>query len=273
MAAAKKNISDNMKIYEGHREPPKEALKTIQAGRLKGMSDINPMWRIKALTEEFGPCGIGWYYTVDKQWIEPCGNESVAFVNISLYIKENDEWSKPIFGTGGSKIIAIERSGPFVSDEAYKMATTDAISVACKQLGLAADVYWNSDRTKYTNPSTEDAAKTKQPTQSSNVSTNKADAKQEQTAEKESNEPTAEELAAADPESVDKDLIPKPGKLVTKEQIKRLESEMDRTGIPLQQILKMAQIDSLNKMPNPTYCAIMSKFSKTPSKELKDKKE
>lgn len=27
--------------------------------------------------------------------------------------------------------------------------STDAISVACKQLGIGADVYWDSDRTKY----------------------------------------------------------------------------------------------------------------------------
>ena len=115
--ATTKKVPDNMVIYEGHREPPKEALRTINAGRLKGFSDINPMWRIKALTEEFGPCGIGWYYTVDKQWLEECGDETVAFVNISLYVKVDGEWSKPIFGNGGSKLITMERNGAFVSDE------------------------------------------------------------------------------------------------------------------------------------------------------------
>ena len=35
------------------------------------------------------------------------------------------------------------------SDEAYKMALTDAISIACKALGMAADVYFANDRTKY----------------------------------------------------------------------------------------------------------------------------
>ena len=139
----------NMDIYNAHRQVPKEATKPITAGRLKGMTDINPMWRIKVLTEQFGPCGIGWYYTTDKQWFEPCGQETVAFVNISLYVKVDGEWSKPISGTGGSKLGAMEKSGLYVSDEALKMATTDAISVACKQLGFAADVYWQNDRSKY----------------------------------------------------------------------------------------------------------------------------
>ena len=51
-----------MEIYEKMQDTPKEAQKQIGAGRLKGFTDINPMWRIKRLTEVFGPCGIGWWY-------------------------------------------------------------------------------------------------------------------------------------------------------------------------------------------------------------------
>ena len=104
------------------------------------------------LTSLFGPCGIGWYYTVDRQWLEPCGEEVSAFCDISLYIKVDGEWSKPIQGVGGSMFAAKEKNGVYVSDEAYKMALTDAISVACKALGFAADVYWNTDSTKYQQP-------------------------------------------------------------------------------------------------------------------------
>jgi hypothetical protein len=46
--------------------------------------------------------------------------------------------------------IAKEKSGLYTSDEAYKMALTDAISVSCKALGIAADIYWSKDNTKYT---------------------------------------------------------------------------------------------------------------------------
>lgn len=140
---------NNMELYNAVRSVPEEAKKNITAGRLKGMTDINPMWRIRTLTEQFGICGIGWYYDVIRQWIEDCGDEKVACVNINLYIKVNGEWSKPIFGTGGSKLSTVEKSGVYVSDECYKMATTDAISVACKSLGIGADVYWDKDRTKY----------------------------------------------------------------------------------------------------------------------------
>jgi hypothetical protein len=140
---------DNLNFYEKVREVPASAQKKINGGRMNGKTDINPMWRIKTLTELFGPCGIGWYYITTKKWTEPHGIEMAAFVDIELYIKVDNEWSKPISGTGGSMFVANEKNGPYVSDECYKMATTDAISVACKQLGIGADVYWEADKTKY----------------------------------------------------------------------------------------------------------------------------
>ncbi len=142
----------NLDLYNRVRVVPEEAKKPIKGGRLNGMTDINPMWRIKVLTSEYGPCGIGWFYKPVKKWTEQAGGEAVAFVDIELFIKVDGEWSQPICGTGGSKLSQNERNGLFVSDECYKMATTDAISVACKQLGIGADVYFGADRTKYDSP-------------------------------------------------------------------------------------------------------------------------
>lgn len=142
----------NLDLYNRVRIVPEEAKKPIKGGRLNGMTDINPMWRIKVLTSEYGPCGIGWFYKPVKKWTEQAGGETVAFVDIELFIKVDGEWSQPICGTGGSKLSQNERNGLFVSDECYKMATTDAISVACKQLGIGADVYFGVDRTKYDSP-------------------------------------------------------------------------------------------------------------------------
>lgn len=142
---------DNLHYYNFAKEVPETAKKRINGGRLNGKTDINPVWRIKKLTEMFGPCGIGWYYRSVKEWMETYEKEVAAFVKIELYIKIDGEWSMPIQGTGGSMFVEIQKSGPYVSDECYKMATTDAISVACKQLGIGADVYWEKDKTKYNN--------------------------------------------------------------------------------------------------------------------------
>ena len=141
---------ENMEIYNRVRCVPENAKKTISGGRLKGMTDVNPMWRLQMLTETFGPCGIGWKYEITEKHLEPGTEGTVAaFLDINLYIKIDGEWSAAIPGTGGSMYIASETKGLYVSDECYKMALTDAISVACKALGMAADIYWDKGRTKY----------------------------------------------------------------------------------------------------------------------------
>lgn len=141
---------DNLYIYERSRSCPDNALRTIQAGKLKGKSDINPVWRIKQLTELFGPCGIGWKLCSVKYWTEPgAAGEVSAWCSLGLMIKVDGAWSDPIEGIGGSMLVTTEKGKLVTNDEAFKMANTDAISVACKNLGFAADVYWDADRTKY----------------------------------------------------------------------------------------------------------------------------
>ena len=128
-----------------------KAQKTIAGGRLKGMTDIKPIWRIEKLTEEFGICGFGWKTKiVNKEIIEGAKGEKVAVVDIELFIKKDGEWSEPIEGTGGSSFVANESSGPYTSDECFKMAYTDALSVACRSLGFGADIYYgNNSGSKY----------------------------------------------------------------------------------------------------------------------------
>lgn len=147
---------ENLELYEHVRMVPKEAQKPIAAGRLKGKTNINPMWRIKELTKQFGPCGVGWSYEIVRQWIEPgADGQLAAFCNINLYIKIGDEWSRPIPGTGGDMFIEKESKGLYTSDECFKKALTDAISVSCKALGFGADIYWDMDPSKYDQPKPE----------------------------------------------------------------------------------------------------------------------
>lgn len=154
---------ENLEIYNKVKEVPKNAQKTIGAGRLKGMTDINPQWRIEKLTEIFGPVGIGWYTKETKrEFVQGANDEMMCFVDIELYVKVGDKWSMPIYGTGGSTFIAKESKGLYTSDEVVKMAYTDAISVACKQLGFGADIYWNKTDSKYQQP-------TQSPTQPATV--------------------------------------------------------------------------------------------------------
>ena len=139
--------TEKLSIYNQCKTVPDEAKKEIKGGRLKGMTDINPMWRIKKLTEMFGPCGIGWVienetYTYKES--DATGEVTVVY-ELDLKYMYDGEWSLPVHGIGGAFFISQERDGLYADDEALKKARTDALSVACKSLGVGASVYWDRD--------------------------------------------------------------------------------------------------------------------------------
>jgi hypothetical protein len=157
----------DMEWFEAKSRPPKDALKAISGGRLKGMTDIKPQWRNKAMTELYGLCGFGWKYTIDKQWSETCSTgEVMCFVNISLFIMVDGAWSDAIPATGGSQIVELEKNYDYrnkqdtpdepkkvqyANDEGYKMALTDALSVAMQRIGIAGAIYeglWDGSKYK-----------------------------------------------------------------------------------------------------------------------------
>lgn len=141
-------MSHNMTLWNAVARPPESALKKITGGRLNGKTDINPQWRIKVMTEQFGPCGDGWGYTIDNLWTEASGDEIAAFARVTVWHGSRDN---KVPGIGGSMLRAQESSGLRTNDEAYKMAVTDALSVALKALGVAADIYaglWDGSKYK-----------------------------------------------------------------------------------------------------------------------------
>lgn len=161
---------DNLFIYNRYREVPQEAVKPFDNGKFKG-TDINTMWRIKCLTEQFGVVGFGWTVKVLRTWTELGANEEImAFAEVEMKVKVDGEWSEPFTATGGNLMVRLVKgkngNANYYSnnDEAFKMAITDAFGVACKYLGIGADIYWANDRTKYTDdttePTTQEAPKT-----------------------------------------------------------------------------------------------------------------
>lgn len=148
---------DNVELWKRFEITAEEAKKPIEAGRLKGFTDINPMWRFKRLTEVFGAVGTGWKYEITSQRLSPGADGVItAFVDVNLYYKTSDGvWSEAIPGIGGSAFVAKEKNGMYTSDECFKMALSDAIGTACKALGMSADIYFSKDRSKYTTPTEE----------------------------------------------------------------------------------------------------------------------
>ena len=142
---------DNLHIYEKYRSVPDNALKPFDNGNFKG-TDINTMWRIRCLTEQFGIVGFGWTVKVLRTWTENLGPDvAYAFAEVEMKLCIDGKWGEPFTATGGNKLETYIKSQDRMkgNDEAFKMAITDAFGVLCKYIGIGADVYWQNDNTKY----------------------------------------------------------------------------------------------------------------------------
>lgn len=132
--AASEVEGDNTKIWNQICRTPSEYGKQFtRAGGFTGTS-IDPVWRIRTLTELFGPCGKGWGFVQEDQWSDGGSGAYVVYVRGHLWYMEDGERYQTMSHTGGT---VCDRS----PDEAYKMAETDALGKCCLDLGMAADIY------------------------------------------------------------------------------------------------------------------------------------
>jgi hypothetical protein len=134
---------DPMRIYNAVKTVPEYAMSTIGGGRMKGKTAIRQQWRILMMTEQFGPCGIGWKYDITSiTYSDPDPEGQIACrARINLFFKYENVWSEAIPAVGGSFYIEKETQKLHASNECEKMAITDALGVAMKMLGIGSDVY------------------------------------------------------------------------------------------------------------------------------------
>lgn len=132
-------IDDRMSIWKALSRTDPEATKGFQrAGGFSGTA-VKPIWVVKRLTEQFGPCGEGWGIGEPKFEVVPAGgNEMLVYCWVSCWhtSPENVLW-----GVGGDKVVTARKNGPFTDDEAFKKAFTDAVNNAFKFIGVAADIH------------------------------------------------------------------------------------------------------------------------------------
>lgn len=141
----------NLSVWNQFNQVPAHFTKPIAGGKLKGKSDINPQWRLMAMTQAFGMVGHGWTYRIVRTWSEIAPDGSVmCFAEVAVKTKLDGEWGQEFSGIGGSNTVEKNKNGLVANDEGYKMAVTDALSVAFKAVGVAADIYLgNFDGSKY----------------------------------------------------------------------------------------------------------------------------
>jgi hypothetical protein len=141
------------------RTDPAHTKKFKRAGGFEGTA-IKPMWSYRRLTEEFGPCGVGWGVEKPEYTVVPGNNgEVLVYCTVSGWYIEGGE-KRSVWGVGGDKVVTYIKANEQYKrperwendDEAFKKAFTDGLTNAFKFIGVGADVHMGMfDDNKYVN--------------------------------------------------------------------------------------------------------------------------
>ncbi|RWO22856.1 hypothetical protein [Mesorhizobium sp.] len=127
------------------------------------------------MTEEFGPCGLGWGVGEPSFHVHPgCDGELLVYCTASVWYRDTATPTPEaqaagmeivygekctVYGVGGDKVVNKFSSGLKSDDEAFKKAFTDAVTNALKLIGVGADVHMGMfDDNKYVNTMREEFA-------------------------------------------------------------------------------------------------------------------
>ncbi len=116
---------------------PKHTKAFSRAGGFKGTA-IKPMFSYRRMTEEYGPCGVGWGVGEPTFQVVTAGDEILVYCTTSIW---HGARGNIVFGVGGDKAVIKQSSGLRSDDEAFKKAFTDAVTNALKLIGVGADVH------------------------------------------------------------------------------------------------------------------------------------
>lgn len=145
-------MSDNGKLDLWERlgrTDPKHTSRFKRSGGFQGTA-IRPIYSYQRMTEEYGPCGIGWGVGMPSfQTVDGADGEVLVYCTVSIW---HGDQKNVVFGVGGDKVVNKFSSGLKSDDEAFKKAFTDAVTNALKLIGVGADVHMGLfDDSKYVN--------------------------------------------------------------------------------------------------------------------------
>ena len=126
-----------------------KAVKPITGKQYSGNSP-KPYWIIERLTDEFGPCGIGWGFTILNERFERFSDTDTLHVAVVRlwYVLEGIRGE--LEQVGQTKATYTTSKGAFLLDEdAPKKSVTDALVKCASYLGFAGDIFsgrWDDSR-------------------------------------------------------------------------------------------------------------------------------
>jgi len=145
-------MSDNKALWSRVFVTDPQAVKAITGKQYSGNSP-KPYWIVERLTDEFGPCGIGWGFTIIDERFEHFGEganaESLHVARVRFWYVLGDKRGE-LEQVGQTRASYTTSRGKFLVDEdAPKKSVTDALVKCASYLGFAGDIFsgrWDDSR-------------------------------------------------------------------------------------------------------------------------------
>lgn len=142
-------MSENKKLWARAFTTDPKAVKPITGKDYAGNSP-KPYWIIERLTDEFGPCGIGWGFNVVNERFERFSDVDSLHIALVRFWYVFDGVRGELEQVGQTKASYMTSKGTFKIDEdAPKKSVTDALVKCASYLGFAGDIFsgrWDDSR-------------------------------------------------------------------------------------------------------------------------------
>jgi hypothetical protein len=132
---------DNMALWDRVCVTDPRAVKPITGKQYSGNSP-KPYWIVQRLTEEFGPCGIGWGFSILNERMERLTESDVLHIAVIEFWFVLGERRGNVIQIGQTKAAYKTSKGAMLVDEdAPKKSVTDALVKCASYLGFAGDIF------------------------------------------------------------------------------------------------------------------------------------
>lgn len=134
-------MTTNKELWQRVCVTDPKAVKPITGKQYQGNSP-KPYWIVERLTEEFGPCGIGWGFTILNERMERLTETDVLHVAVVNFWYVMGDKRGELQQIGQTKAVYRTKNGSTMVDEdAPKKSVTDALIKCASYLGFAGDIF------------------------------------------------------------------------------------------------------------------------------------
>lgn len=145
-------MTDNLSLWNSVEKTPPSHTKVITGKPYNGTSP-KPHYLVRKATETFGPCGIGWGFTiVDERIEEGIAGEKLSIARVRVWYGWNGNRGE-VEHVGATPFCGTRSSGKtYIDEDAPKKSVTDALVKALSMIGFAGDIFMGRyDDSKYVN--------------------------------------------------------------------------------------------------------------------------